>query len=233
LANLLLLVGVAAWLFLDPKLEAIVRSGLTNEAQQLTWRSWCLLTLGGLATANFLLLVLCFLFGAPACRRFRSLLIIATLVGCWLGIGLNRSEFCWQGKRWRLRHQGAALNTVLDALLKHWPAEDGELAGLGPFMAYPVGDPQTLILLSPPRFSLRGTLISVVERTDTGAITFELSGAENGDWLEWHPPSSRPASHVGGLFERFELQRQTRLTDRWYLVRYVTHNGSRTGSVSD
>ena len=47
-----------------------------------------------------------------------------------------------------------------------------------------------------------------------------LAGSEVGDWVEWHPEGSSPASYRSGLGPSHELHRYTDFGDGWYLVRY-------------
>ena len=51
-------------------------------------------------------------------------------------------------------------------------------------------------------------------------IRFELVGAEQGDWIEWHPDESVPASFLSGLGEPYEIERYQQLSENWFLVRY-------------
>lgn len=225
--NLALLAAVAAWLFLDPKLTALVMVGPAPNWSQWTWQECVFTILLGFAAASFGVMGLSFIFGGKDCRRPKTMLAIATLLGCWLGLAVNSSEFNWQGKRWRLRNLGATLDPVVADLTKRWPGDDGERPVLGPFMAYPIGKPTTLLLLKPPQVSDNGILINAVERVHDGAIKFGLAGREPGDWLEWHPTASQPASHVGGLVEPFELKRLTKISEHWYLVRYKSWQPAR------
>jgi hypothetical protein len=87
-------------------------------------------------------------------------------------------------------------------------------------MAYPVGDPATLIMLTLPVMPRTSTSFGVVERGDTGAIKFQLVGPERNDWLEWHPEGEQPGDFVGGILDVYKLERSVALGDGWHLVRY-------------
>ena len=152
----------------------------------------------------------------------RSLLVFTALVGLWCGFLLSYPWVAWQGKRLRMVRQTNELEKVAEHLRSDWPATDGELESVGPFMAYPFGQPSTLLLLTPPQVSGGGAAaISTIERSSEGALQFLLSGPDGGDWVEWHPNDRLPRSFVGGLDDHHELVTYLRLGRGWFLVRYT------------
>jgi len=153
-------------------------------------------------------------------RSLRSILTLTAVVAFWMTLLVNHSAIAWQGKRIRLALQTDHLEAIAGQLRADWPHSDGQLPMLGPFMAYPIGTPETLILLTPPSLEAGNVCISAVQRSDDGSIRFQLGGSGDGDWAEWHPPSGHPVSFVGGLSERYDLQTYARLGEGWYLARY-------------
>ncbi len=87
-------------------------------------------------------------------------------------------------------------------------------------MAYPIANPSMLILLTLPELKTIDAAISVVERGSAGQLRFQLAGVEQGDWIEWHPAGSQPASFVGGICDIFEMSRSDELGNVWYMVKY-------------
>ena len=91
---------------------------------------------------------------------------------------------------------------------------------VGPFLAYPKGNPTTVLPLQTITFPNTKLQFSAIERTKDGTIRFELSGKERGAWLEWRADDNAPAAFVGGLETSYNVTRQERLAPRWFLVRY-------------
>lgn len=159
-------------------------------------------------------------------RSVSAWLILTATFALWCGLVVHVETIAWHGKRFRIASQVDTLERIAGQLRDAFPTEDGELPHLGPFMAYPFGRPSTLILLqSPPvnNHSRRNQslYISAVERTDSGAILLQLSGTDGGDWAEWHPPSSRPQSFIGGLGDRHTFASSYSIGCGWHLVRYT------------
>jgi hypothetical protein len=87
-------------------------------------------------------------------------------------------------------------------------------------MAYPIGSPTMLMMLTSPDVPDSKSTFTSVERDRKGALRFELVGDDPGTWLEWHPPGSAPSSFTGGLENSYALERNTALGKNWYLARY-------------
>lgn len=153
-------------------------------------------------------------------RSLKAALALTTLAAVWCGLVINTSSLAWYGKRIRLAWKIQALEAIVRPLRTDWPDNDGELPGIGPYMAYPFGNPSTLILLQPPSVPSSEFLISAVDRGELGTIRLQLSGVHAGDWVEWHPSASRPQSFSGGLSDRYDLKSSVSLGSGWYLVRY-------------
>ncbi len=153
-------------------------------------------------------------------RSIRQLLVLTTVVALWLGFARQYDSIAWQGKRLRFSARIDELEAIAAPLRDHWPERDGEIPGIGPFMAYPFGRPTTLLLLEAPPVASRSLYISAIEKCRYGAIKLQLTGTDGGDWAEWHPPLRRPVSFVGGLADPHELHTATAIGNGWYLVRY-------------
>lgn len=167
--------------------------------------------------------------GTRAHRRVLSWLAFMAVAAAWLTVITTWQEISWQGQKWRVAQHIPTFDRLVASLRGDWPTADGVHSSLGAFMAYPRTDPRTLLLLESKPQSHGDILIRAVERTNDGALRFELAGNEQGSWLEWHPSQSEPNSFVGGLEGRYELVRSAPLDRHWFLARYRTTGGS--GSV--
>ncbi len=156
----------------------------------------------------------------PRHRSVRQLLAITTVIAIWASLPHHHGSIAWQGKRVRFAMRVQEFETIAAPLRVNWPKCDGDLTGIGPFMAYPFGQPTTLVLLQAPRVADRSVYLSAIERCITGAIKLQLTGTDGGDWAEWHPPGCHPSSFTGGLADPHELQSATSIGDGWFLVRY-------------
>ncbi len=231
--NLAGVVTAVLWLLLDPRLEASVdwwrfeHAWVSSATTIRDMGDWWWLGLRN-RTAVILLAIVCgstlfmFLglwFGPLKSRSLRAWILAVSFVGLWIAILTSWQEIAWVGKQRRLRRVIGEFEQVAVDLQNNWPAADAERPIIGPFMAYPVHGPRTLILLTLPEFENTKTSVSVIEGS-RDAIRFELVGAERGDWLEWHPDGSSPDSFLGGLGEPYTIQRYQKLDRHWYLVRY-------------
>jgi hypothetical protein len=132
----------------------------------------------------------------------------------------HEADLTWWGKQQRLRACLDDFESARSELCNRWPDRDGTLSTIGTFMAYPVGRPTVLILLISPPMPRSGIAFSAIERGASGALRFQLKGTEQGAWVEWHPRGQQPASFVGGLMDRHEIERVRRLGGNWYVVGY-------------
>jgi hypothetical protein len=162
------------------------------------------------------------LFIGPAShRRIRSWLGLMALIAGWLTLWTNWPEIAWLGQQRRLHAELAEFESIAFTHRSNWPTQDGEHPVLGPFMAYPVGRPTILLLLTPPESPRSGIKIAAIELHPNGGLCFQLAAAETGAWLEWHPPGKSPQSFTGGLLTEYRLERSTQIAPEWFLVRYT------------
>jgi hypothetical protein len=160
------------------------------------------------------------LVGPPRFRTLRWWLVFVGLVSGWLGLWAGWPEIYWRGQQRRVGAGLDAVATLARNLQSNWPRDDGEIAGLGAFLAYPKDAPATLLFLGEavvPNSALR---ISAVERTGNGILRFELTSGETGAWLEWRLDGGPPNSFVGGLETSYTAGRYRQLAPNWFLVRY-------------
>lgn len=161
-------------------------------------------------------------FGTQFFRGLRPWLLFVTLICAWLGLLTTWPELYWYGQQVRMRRHVQAYNAVARELQTDWPRQDGELPEMGPYLAYPIGAPTTLLLLGEGTIPETPIHIAAIERPSVEAMTFELAGAEIGAWLEWRADDTPPTAYVGGLDTENQVIRYARLAPNWYLVRYKT-----------
>lgn len=222
--QLIVLVASAAWSFFDPLFLSTV-----NATPSLPeWNSRNVDPIRSLLVFTFPLAALVSLVwiavqpwrrSASGGRTIKSMLAVTAVIGLWCGLAVQHRNLAWQGKRVRLASQLDQFRELSETLKDDFPREDGTLSSLGPFMAYPIGRPTVLILLTPPSVSRTGTTVSAIEKLDNG-LAFQLSGIDGGDWVQWHPESQQPTSFVGGLSDIQTMRSSLRLAKNWYLVRY-------------
>lgn len=157
-------------------------------------------------------------------RRFRTLrmwLAFTAIFAGWLTFLVAWQDVYWHGQQRRMRPVLRHAETMARFLEMSWPEDDGELTGIGPFLAYPKGKPTTIMPLK--WVTIPNTLLrfSTVERTDPNVIGFELTGDEAGAWLEWRGDDHAPEAFKSGLDTRYNVGRYTRLAPHWFLVRYT------------
>ncbi|TWT71833.1 hypothetical protein Pan14r_41500 [Crateriforma conspicua] len=157
-------------------------------------------------------------------RRYRfgiGRLMLTTLLAASLcSLATGHDPIAWQSKRFRMISLLDRLETLAQPLRQAWPTTSGEMHQTGPFMAYPVRHPRTLVLLTPVKFDSPSVTINTIERGRHGSLRLRLAGADEGDWIEWHPHKRHPTSFTGGLGDSHSLQRFLPMTRGWYLVRY-------------
>ena len=230
-----LAVAAVLWLFLDARFEASLdwwhfQNAAATPGEMLDYhmadwwwlrlRNSVLMVLIGMCGLATVAMVLQFVFGTAIQRGLRAMMGLIMVVAIWLAIGTHWQDIVWQGKQYRLSQILTEFQVATEPLREQWPQQDGDLEGLGQFMAYPVGRPRTLLMLTMPQMkSFPGTFASV-EGQPGGPFRFELVDQEEGDWLEWHPAGSYPATFTGGLGDLYRLKKSHALHDGWYLARY-------------
>jgi hypothetical protein len=233
LINVISLVVLLGWIFTDGRFADIALRAKQDLLSLIRWlpstdqqeprlasRLIALEVLGVLVVTSAIGIATALFYGGPKHRRVRSWLSLTALVAAWLTLWATWPELLWQGQVYRLKRQCPHVQVTAQALANNWPASDGARAEIGPFLAYPQGQPETLLLLTQAKVPHTSILLSSVERSDQGALRFQLAGNELGAWLEWHPSQDEPRGFIGGLQQRFELEQFSPLGNNLFLVRY-------------
>lgn len=161
-------------------------------------------------------------FGTQFFRGLRQWLLFVTLICAWLGLLTTWPELYWYGQQVRLRRHVQAYNAFASELQTDWPRQDGEMPEMGPYLAYPIGEPTMLLFLGAGMIPNTPIRIAAIERPSDEAMHFELAGAEIGACLAWRLDDSPPTAYLGGLDTENQIVRYARLAPNWYLVRYKT-----------
>lgn len=198
----------------------IAVEGTSATVSEVRGRLMFLAAIGAAAIACIALNLYAMFFGARRHRGIRSWLGMTAIVAGWLLVLTAWPSIAWAGMRARAGGQVEAFEAIAVRLRADWPNEDGASPELGPFSAYPVGNPRVLMPLRsrPPG----AAQFRAVERSASGGLRFELTGGELGSWLEWHPPGEAPRSFVGGLETQYELERSSAIGAGWFLAAYRT-----------
>jgi len=232
IVNIATFIGLVAWIFCDGqfasstdmlRVRAISVLERGTGAGAYTWYAGrvLLLTIAVIAAAVSSIGIFLSLFvGAHPHRRVRSWFAFTLLVAAWLTLLGSWHELAWHGQTFRMQRRLAGFETIAESLRSDWPTIDGERTHMGQFMAYPIGRPMMLMMLTKPDVPGTATSFATVEHGDDGTLRFELTGDEPDGWLEWHPAGSVPKSFVGGLQDERKLDRYAPLADGWYLARY-------------
>lgn len=211
--NLALLVAVVGWIFVDGrslgKMQSLPGTVSSGAAVVIS-----------LILASFAGILLG-LFQGPTWRRsLKAWLAFTALVSTWCALCVSWQSLYWLGQTVRVRGDLPVYTTLARELRDKWPVKDGKSPTLGPFLAYPLGKPRTLLPIGVANVPGADAPVAAIERSELGALRLQLAGAESGAWLEWHPDDSAPQSFTGGLQTSYELLREAELQPGWYLVRY-------------
>ena len=174
--NLLTFFGLCAWIAWDGQFSeaaSMLPAKLGRRLDEVVTLGWPVsqhtARLLGLALAGVLALgstigIFASLFlGSRAHRRVRSWLAFTVLVSAWLALAVSWRELAWQSQTVRLKWNLTGFEAVADTLRTDWPAADGERMGVGPFMAYPHGNPSMLMLLTTPDVAQTSALFAAIE----------------------------------------------------------------------
>ncbi len=233
IVNALLLVSAFVWVYSDGQsrtmMERLIRKASFQESISLA-RVYDSLQSGEaiffLAFATAIALLTLFaafgglFIGGSRFRSVRTWLLFTALVAGWLGFISSWQDVYWHGQQRRVAPVLAEAEKLARYLDAHWPTEDGELEGAGPFLAYPKGAPTILLPLRWITFPDTSLRFSAVDNSIDGTIRFELAGDETGAWLEWRRDEREPTEFTGGLETRYTIGRKQQLAPHWYLVRY-------------
>jgi hypothetical protein len=153
----------------------------------------------------------------PTRRRFLTVAcLLAASIAIWSSFArIEQSAIQWHAIRALPRFKSAATS-----LRKKWPTEAGKLSEAGDYFAYPEKRPNLLLLRRDAGYPMAEDFGRIVERSESGAIMFTLSGAVNYR-LEIHPPGSEPGSFTDSFGKVCVILEAVPLPEAgWYLVRY-------------
>lgn len=166
--------------------------------------------------ASSLLMLLQFLRRAT----IRRMMLIVLAMCAWLSLWASYRQL----NEWAvLRRATSALprfELAADSLSPHWPTENCTLPEAGDFYAYSDERPNLLALPGRKGYPIREDFGHIIERSDLGAIRFDLCGATDCQ-IEFHPDGSKPTSYSTRLSgSKMTLVEAIQLKEHWYLVRY-------------
>lgn len=232
--NVLMLLGTLLWILRDGKFpEAVIAfhrhvAALGNEQSALTvvppllWPRvdalWLVLVAALLSTMGVFAGLVA---GAGVHRGVRAWLAVMLVLAGWMTLFTTWQEITWWGQAWRVRGGIAEFDKLAKDLLADWPENDGAITDLGPFMAYPIGKPRTLMFLGTPQVSGTNLEVATIERGQDDDLHFKLSGNEEGVWLVRHGGVDEPQAFFGGLEGQYIPVQFRRLKPGWFLVRYI------------
>ena len=231
IANSAALLVLVVWIAIDPlwsgpasehvKYLPTSAQALFDQARTLPLVYACIaLALLGLVLISFVFWVGVSLLGSRHDRSIRSWMALTTNVALWIAFLATWNDIAWLGKGVRARHYIAPIAAISNDLRMDWPTGGGDSADYGPYMAYPITQPTSLILMTCPPVPKGMQTFNGAEKTPKGNVALPLVGNDGGDWLEWSSTGQPPDDFTTGLGQRMQLVRASKLDDHWFLVRY-------------
>lgn len=227
IVNALLLAATLVWILRDGLFAQGLAAFQTHLAASpvaivppLMWSRvavlWAILITGSLSMT---LIVAGLIAGSGIHRGTRAWLVLMLLAAGWLTLITAWPEIAWRGQVWRVRGSVPQFAKLTEKLTHAWPESDGQTPELGGFMAYPIGKPRTLMLLTTPEVPGSYLSISTIERDDV-AFHFQLAGNEEGTWVVFDKQHESPQSFFSGLEGEYLPQKFAVLAPGWFLVQY-------------
>jgi hypothetical protein len=178
---------------------------------------WVILIGGSVSMA---LIIAGLAIGSGIHRGTRAWLTLMLLVAGWLTLITAWPEISWRGQVWRVRGSVSQFAELTEKLTTAWPESDGQITELGGFMAYPIGKPRTLMLLTTPKVPGSQINISTVERGDDDAFHYQLAGNDEGAWVVFDKQHESPQPFFSGLEGEYLPQKFATLAPGWFIVQY-------------
>jgi hypothetical protein len=232
-ANVLALLATAIWILRDSKFPDAVTAFGRHIAEvggdksplavvpPLLWPRvdalWCVLIVAALSTIG---IAVGLIAGSGRHRNVRSWLVVMLLLAGWLTLFTTWPELVWRGQVWRVRGSLDEFANTADELLAAWPDNDGDIQGLGPYMAYPIGKPRTLMFMTTPPVPGTSLGIKVIERGENDSMHFQLAGNEEGVWLV-REQGDEPSAFFSGLDGEYIPVQFRQVSPGWFIVRYI------------
>ena len=233
--NISLFVGLLAWIFRDGEFSKVANL----ISQSASWKDTFLpngafphsltthvqiLQVILIATVFSGIGIFAALFaGSRTNRNLRSWLAVMFALAAWLTLFSVWPDYAGYARAWRIRSNLPAMEKLATTLLANWPTGDGQLPEIGPFTAYPIGKPSTLMLLTTPTVPGTNIQISEINRYADSELQLRLVGFGEGVWLAYVPLQKQPSlnlSCINGLGSELELERGRFLSlgSNWFLV---------------
>ncbi len=233
IVNLTLFIGLLMWVGMDGKFSQAARllSHVApwdkSDLQIVTlppMLSTRVYLLNALVIAGFISavgIVCALFFGAGSTRSLRAWLAVMFVMAAWLTFYTTWPDYAWRAQAWRVSRSLPALELLARTLLDDWPSQDGQHPAIGPFNAYPIGSPRTLMLLTKPHLSGSNLRISTIERGDGRDLYFQLTGSDEGATLARITGRNQPHAYYSGLEGGYQPFRSHALGKNWFLVQYL------------
>ena len=166
-----------------------------------------------------------FLFGPKQFRAMKCLLGFMFLSGCWLLMLTQWDRIHHLGRTIFVSSESRPVAEFADRVNRNWNALvkniDNECQiELSSFNAYPIYNPTMLMFLGDQTIPNSPLMFRAIEREESQAIRFELSGENLGYWIERRYDRKEPTDFVGGLAEEYRVGKYRKISDQLYLVDY-------------
>lgn len=139
----------------------------------------------------------------------------------WGLLGTNWDVIRLRGQSAELAQYAESVSEFAQQLNDAWPDQGGEIAGFGAFLAYPYGEPRTLLMLGDAQIPNTTLRVAAVERTPGQAIRFQLTGDTPDVWFEWRTAETSPTAFQGGLQQLHTPTADLEIAAKTYVVRYA------------
>ena len=188
---------------------------------RLLWVQFIAIVTSSLSTVT----LLGFLFGPKQFRGLRSLLGFMLLSGGWLLMLTQWDRIHYLGRTIFVSSESRHVAEFADRVNRNWNALvsniDNECqVDLSSFNAYPIYNPTMLMFLGDQSIPNSPLMFRAIEREESQAIRFELSGENLGYWIERRYDREEPNDFVGGLAESYRVGKYRKIADQLYLVDY-------------
>ncbi len=177
------------------------------------------------ASAASLVTLLGFLFGPKQFSGMKCLLGFMFLSGGWLLMLTQWDRIHYLGRTIFVSSESRSVADFADRIHQNWNALvkniDNECqVELSSFNAYPIYNPTMLMFLGDQEIPNSPLMFRAIEREESQAIRFELSGENLGYWIERRYDRKEPTDFVGGLAEEYRVGKYRKISDQLYLVDY-------------
>lgn len=236
LLNIVALLSTIGWILLDGEFTRVALWSFTG-AQWWKFpvfsekiptvyesRAFWMGSLLVLSAVSFVLIALSLFVGHRGQRSLKAWLACTGLLAVWLTFYSVWPELAWRAQGWRVARAIPAAEKLVEQIQSDWPETDGSLEGAGPFMAYPIGKPRTLMFIKKPHLGNTSIQYAEIERSGNPAdpaFHLQLAGNEVGAWLVRPPAGQEPVLFISGLETTNYPQRFRELAGGWYLVDYL------------